>query len=652
MSFKNLSQMDSDILHVTFRKPGFIEKTAQWARYFCYGCLLITAIAIVINLFKPISESVPDLFMQLLFLLIFWGTIELLTIPLEHIHDFYVVDFQKNWIAMSQQRLFFRRIAVIASFNQVKAIGASIRPEGLKDLLFSSKEKTYAIFIQTLKGELHQISDYELSLDEANAFCHRLYSTHFSGAAYVGASPGMQISIDQNTGQVRAQPSEHASKKVLKNLSAPFMQATIAFCITLLVLNISFNIIARASMFIFATDLSIRKQPIFQLLIGKVPIDETAETNESAGQESIAKTISIPFPATPDASSPVKIDLVGQQIVKATDSATSPTENVTTDEAVSSTSAGISEPVKTAAVTTPAKKQAPENLPSPQKSEKPFKPSVESSSQQTTRTLQFDKDEDLAPEKHTDENQFVRATLSESSSPNIPKSTGNTPIPSRIPDIDFRKAIVAENVIEPVKNSINFSYVPSYKYSDKTVVASRTVKLANSVKPVRRKIEDLILAAQTSGKSIAQAGISAKPEKAEKKMEIMPGYGIYPNITIGSNFSDHSPRFGNPLGKYKSMDGWQIIYAGLSVTINSENPAKITRITITSPKFGGETGIATPQGLKVGSSVSQIQKKYGPYTIFESLPGMHFTNLGISFFHSPSAPDKVGAIQIYSPIRN
>lgn len=311
MTLKSMQSLNSqNIFFEKFKKRSFLEKIARWAKYLSYGFLIITAATMVVQLLLPFGNDVPDLFMQLLFLLIFWGTVEILTLPLEYIHDHYIFDFEKNWLALSQQRFFYRRVTIIAAFNQIKAIGVSAQPHALTSKIHGSSGDHFAIFVQTLKNELIQVSDYELSLQEADAFCHRLYSSHFSGAAYIGGAPGMEICVDPETGELSTRPAQKDFSNLVDILSIPALQAVLAFLITYSVMNLSLSIIQKTSKEFFAADLKIRHQPVFQFIVGVAEKDTSLAVKTDPVASS---TISLTLPA----SAPVSIDLTRQQVLVA-----------------------------------------------------------------------------------------------------------------------------------------------------------------------------------------------------------------------------------------------------------------------------------------------------------------------------------------------
>jgi|GEM_PF-3802140 len=312
MNFEHLKPISSEnLFYERFKRTCLLEKISHWSKLLSYGFIALTIFSMLANLFLPFGNDVPDLFMQFLFLLIFWGTIELLTLPLEHIQDYYIFDFEKNWLALSQQRFFYRRTTVLAAFNQIKAIGFSAQPHGTAEGIFSGTEPRYAIFIQTLKNQLIQVSDYTLTMQEADAFCHRLYSSHFSGAAYIGGAPGMEIAVDQVSGEVKTRLPIKDFSTFLSSFSRPAIQALMAFLITFAVMNLALSIIQKTSKDFFAADLKIRHQPVFQLIFGAVP-SSANQAHPQTTVASAAQTITIDLPA----SSPVSIDIANQQIVK------------------------------------------------------------------------------------------------------------------------------------------------------------------------------------------------------------------------------------------------------------------------------------------------------------------------------------------------
>lgn len=426
MTLKSMQSLNSqNIFFEKFKKRSFLEKIARWAKYLSYGFLIITAATMVVQILLPFGKDVPDLFMQLLFLLIFWGTVELLTLPLEYIHDHYIFDFEKNWLALSQQRFFYRRVTIIAAFNQIKAIGVSAQPHALTSKIHGSSGDHFAIFVQTLKNELVQVSDYNLSLERADSFCHRLYSSHFSGAAYIGGAPGMEICIDPETGELSTRPAQKDFSNLVDILSIPAMQAVLAFLITYSVMNLSLSIIQKTSKEFFAADLKIRHQPVFQFIVGVTEKD----TSLAVATESVASsTISLTLPA----SAPVSIDLTRQQIVVATpakDSENSSNQGETTQNQVVATMALVipdSEPEPFNPDPVAANQDTQPNSPGQNVADKesaeiapaPVTPAITENEAKKASTVSF----------HAFANQLAAATSQE--------ICINQPLQTKIPDVD------------------------------------------------------------------------------------------------------------------------------------------------------------------------------------------------------------------------
>lgn len=613
MNFKHPEHIGSEAVYFeSFKKTSFIEKTARWARRFCYGFILITAAAMVIEFISPFGRNVPDLFMQLLFLLLFWGTIELLTIPLEYINDNCVVDFEKNWIALCSQRFFYRRTTVMATFNQIKAIGVSARPPGITKAVFSASENRYAIFMQTLNNQLIQISDYSLDLDDANAFCHRLYASHFSGAAYIGGAPGMEIFVDPVSGETSTRPAKRSSLSLVDAASLPAFQAVLAFLITFAILSISISSLEKLSKDAFDTDLNVARQPVFQLLAGveKLPPDSIAdEAMEKPKIADTLQTIPLPFPGNTAASAPVKIDMAKQQIVQLPKiSAVEGTISPVPDTQIALDSAIVAKASSTMVTTLPTKLEEPVTPAAEEPHEK--NPEAETEiSKPVISELETSQPILLPDEAPRPKPQPIKRINA------YPVARIDTPIPSRIPSIN----------VENLPPGKTFKVVHAKRPGAKPYVQKKTLK----DKPL----------------------LAAAPQKSPaKKPTLLPGYGIFPLFSLDDSFATALKNIGKPLTKFHSTFGWQIVFSGFTIITDDRKENKISRVIITRANSQSHGSLITPQGISVGSLISEVKNKYGPHTVLAGAPGLHYKSLGISFIPSNGDQKKVGAIQIYQPV--
>jgi hypothetical protein len=549
MNFEHLSPINSDgIFFERFRKRSFLEKIARWAKRLCYGFLIVSAATMIVQLIFPFGNDVPDLFMQLLFFLIFWGTIEVLTLPLEYIQDFYIFDFEKNWLALSQQRFFYRRVVVIAAFNQIKAIGVSSEPHILSNPVVDSNLNRYAIFVQTLRNQLVQVSDFELSLEEADAFCHRLYSSHFSGAAYIGGAPGMEI----------------------------------------FVMTLSLSVIQKISREMFAADLKIRHQPVFQLIAGIPPKSPLIDSDQVS---TASATIVIELPA----SAPVTIDLDGQQVVVASPSSiTSPSEvSHNQSNKIPEATSSLQIPPETVVLA-----EIPEKEPSLAKASQP----------------------DTVIEEPGQQSKQIKKSIGKRAQP-VAETTIEMPA-IRVPSYETNEKIEPGSLLKTFQSEAEKCFKPlSHSipdYEPKTRPGRVATRLDES--------HSMIF----SGQDAQQASI-------------LPGYGIHPIIQIGEGIDKAIKQFGQPPNSFQTQNEKQLIYPGLSLIINKSD-GKIAKILISTNSIFSD--LRTPQGIGIGSSFEEVEAKMGPYSLDKKTPGLHFSNQGISFLPDPRDEKKVGLIQI------
>lgn len=598
MNFEHLSPINSEnIFFERFRRSSFLEKIARWAKKLCYGFIIITIATMVLQLISPFGNDVPDLFMQLLFLLIFWGTIEVMTLPLEYIQDHYIFDFEKNWLALSQQRFFYRRIIAIAAFNQIKAIGVSAQPQFLGASLSDSYKSHYAIFVQTLRNELIQVSDFNLSLDEANAFCHRLYSSHFSGAAYIGGSPGMQIKVDPVSGELATQPARHDFFLAAKLLALPLTQLVLAFLITYSVMALSLSVIQKASKEIFAADLRIRHQPVFQLIAG-VP-EKSGNTSEDGSE--VSTLASAPITIQLPASATVSIDLNHQQVVLARPE--TPT-NAPAKDSQTQKEPGVENNTSEIAVSAPHK-----NLPADELSQPPAPKSFSSPeapvAEDKSTSAEVYNQEIIQPAP-------IMATEEKTSPTEVLPHPKLEPLANPAPPAAFSQQPT------PRKTTNSFCQVPDF---------------------------DPKLLAINLGNTSPKNSPADNKDFSQESPSIIPGYGIHPHIQLGQKLEQALANLGKPITLYTGQNELQVIYSGFSLIVDPHS-REIRKILVSD--FGRFATMKTPQGIGIGNNLAEVESKFGPYTVSEDLPGIHFANLGISFLPDRQAPEKVGAIQVYS----
>jgi hypothetical protein len=591
MKLFNVTPINSgELVHKVFNKPGFIEKTAHRIRLIGYGFVLTAVLAIVIQFLFPFIQNPPNLFMQLLFLLALWGVFEIFSIPLEHFHDFYVVDFEKNWIALSKKRFFYYQVKVLASFNQIKAIGASDQPFGLAKVFKFSKNKKYAIFVQTLKNDLIQISDYYLTLEEANDFCHRLYSTHFSGAAYIGGTPGMQIQIDQNSKTATNVPQKINSEEIFISFFKDISQMVLALALSIIIFLLSIFVIEWAALKFFNTDMQTLKQPFIQLFYHKFQEPIEKKKTEPQPESDKKRELLVTVPIIPHvATKTVNINLNDKKVIIFDASKAKQIENSAQTNKISKT------------ITTTTKNIA---------TEKALVPTEQKIEKTSTEPKQL---HDPGPK------------VSIASEPEAQK-------PAKI---------IASKPAKKIK--------VSPQKADKTIKSSSYKQLIDSKNDISKQPKYHKI--RNSIPSIDNQILSKAPQTSSydrtKELTIIPGRGLVPDLYLNTSFKKLHSTLGKPLSKIKSKNGSQFIYRSFSINTLDDSQQTIVKIVITSENYRARKIISTSENIRIGDSLKIVEQKYGPYTVIKNLPGMHYPEKGISFIAKPNSPDTIGAISIY-----
>ena len=705
---ENFNIDDQSIFFEEFPRSSFISRTARWGRFILYGFIVFHIAAIIIQFVSPFAVKSPDLFFQLLFLLLLWGMVELVSIPLESCKDSCQVDYQHHWISLHKNRFFYRKLMVLANFNQIQSIGVTANATGISNPLSKSKENRYAIVFQNLHNRLIRISDFNLSLQEANDFCLRLQSIHLPGAKLIEGEPNMEIVLEPVTGEISKRPCKRNSLTMVDEFTIPVFQSIVALIFSYFVFYVSFFIIDAAASSLFNTDLKIYQQPTVQLLSGPVETKEDQVTVATpTSQISLVKNngIKTPLPFSNDSATSQQ-QYVSLNLDKKTVSTPQPPvsqESKTPKKIKSAVATETKSPI-----TTKAPKVASETLKHPILPE-PVKSGIKI-------VINATETEDLSPEKktHLDPLYFppveqkatkpdlnIAMIASKTSSeydkeiqPEIEKASQEaeekTPkikpeaIQAAVPDID--EEILHEIDTKPItkkskapkKERVFYKRVPSAKTPIPSSIPSINIiamaKEENAPKPptpLAAKLEKLLKTNnETSKKSSPKESLKTKKKKpvkiaklikpkssrpnakktmkpAIKESAILPGYGMHPNISLGEHLKNCIKKLGKPSLKFKTNDGWQIIYKSFSIIASTNKLPKVKRINITKKSSKQLGNLVTPQGIQIGSKIDTVRDKYGPYTLLDGSPGLHFPHLGISFIPSPNNPKLVGAIEIY-----
>jgi hypothetical protein len=705
---ENFNIDDQSIFYEEFPRSSFISKTARWGKFILYGFIVFHIAAIVIQFVSPFAIKSPDLFFQLLFLLLLWGMVEIVSIPLESCKDSCQVDYQHHWISLHKNRFIYKKLMVLANFNQIQTIGVTAKAAGMSNPFSKNKDDRYAIVFQNLHNRLIRISDFNLSLQEANDFCLRLQSIHLPGAKLIEGEENMEIVLEPVTGEISKRPCKRSSLAFVDEFSIPVFQSIVALIFSYFVFYISFFIIDAAASSLFNTDLKIYQQPTVQLLSGPVVTqDDQIASATPVTQMNLVKKheIKTPLPI-PNASVTSDQQYVSINLDKKTVSTPQPDNSqenkvpekpeptvVTTPQISAAVPEVASESLKQPVLpeqlkagielvinATETEKLATESEPHldplyfPTTVTETPKPEIKTTEIVAKIVVKDDEEEQPKSIKTSDEDKedklkAVKPEIIQASIPEIdldilreietkkkPEKIKpvkkervfyqkipslKTPIPSTIPSIDLVSIAKAEKAPKPaaplakkLEQLLNPKNKTTKKSDKKVIVKTEQPRPVKIVKVTRPKISRPKV---------------KKPKKkpATKESAILPGYGMHPNISLGDHVESCIKKLGKPSLKFKTNDGWQIIYKSFSIITSANKKQKVKRINITKKASRLLGKLVTPQGIKVGSKIETVRDKYGPYTLLDGSPGLHFPHLGISFIPSPNNPKLVGAIEIY-----
>ncbi len=682
-----------------FSRTSFIGKTAKWAHFFAYGFIFFQIGSILVQQIFPFSVSPPDLFLQLLFLLILWGLVEVLTIFLDACSDVATVDYEHHWISLVQKRFIFTRVKILASFNQIMAIGVTCRPEAMSSKYFSDSPDRYALVIQNFNQKLIRITDFNLSQVEANNFVNRFHSSHLPGARIFLAEANMELFLDSVTGEICRRPCQRSWLTLVDAFTIPIFQSMLSFVLVYFFIWGSFTILNSISIKVFSTNLKIRKQPIIQLISGSDGLYEDSEVCNLPGPEGPAPSLPIadkenpPLVLTTSTSnqSGVSIDFSNQKIETSgllPNNKASQTSIITDTQSISSESSILvskistdtnsnlkSEPVETgksfseviansilqtSSATTTVNNQAPDTNETQSESNKKI------ASEKQTIVIAENLNEKIEPKiKENDSQKIIKNALNEENS----SFDEGKYQPAEIPPVAKARPKAIKLRIDPI-----IAGVPDVNLESFVKNTSSSNSTTNSNKKIKTEKEeilktDVIDPISTEIEKPKKPSVDTDPAKSRPALaktfnpaafktlqtSILPGFGIHSISAIGDTAAGAIKKLGQPIFRQKAQTEWQIIYPDFTIIATLKKLERVKRINITkrkSQKFGL---LSTPQGISVGSPMEQVRAKYGAATLKDLYPGLHFPSMGISFIPSPTSPETVGAIEIYKPekkIRN
>ncbi|HOI92136.1 MAG TPA: hypothetical protein PLK28_16675 [Candidatus Rifleibacterium sp.] len=609
----------------TFPQHSFASRIARWVKAFSYSFIALSVFSIILEHLQHYCITPPGMFFQFLFALLMAGIIEVICIQMSNVSDHTVLDYTKNLVTVIQHRFILRKVVVLASFEQVRVVGVSSRPPTLLGHLFADPLKRYALVIMNYRNHLIQITEYEMTLDDANELATELANRHMPSARFIMGEPDTELVADALTGDVSTRPVKHSLAAMIDATILPALQAFCALMITAAIVSISMLAISRVSTHVFDTDLLVAHQPVTQLFLRPVArVDKTA-TQQQPGFENPASAtvvLSTPTVATdtmatlpaPTASESATAAAVTHQpdsdpaliVPAASDTAvetvlyqasetanpeppsTSVTEKDPSAATESDTSAAGQEPVQTAAG------QAPES--SPESSEKSV------ATPATTDTITAPPAEIFRP---------------------IPQKAGQSRQTQQITATEMSYGLI------PVNDSLAVR-IPAVPTDAMQSYGSKSG--GHTAPPV-------------SVAAMPQPSVS-RPATTTRECSILAGFGLHPLVNLGEIDSDLEATLGKPIATQKTVGGIQKIYNGFTV-LSDEHGKVVKQIIITRKTVNKDFLCQTPQQIGVGSPLELLRTRFGPPTLLTSVPGLHFPGLGISFIPAPSMPDKIGAIKIY-----
>ncbi|MBU1105522.1 MAG: hypothetical protein KKB51_02545 [Candidatus Riflebacteria bacterium] len=608
---------------------GFLERIANWTRFLCFGFLLLQLLAIVINLVSPFAIAPPQPFYQLLFFLLACAAFEIFAIPIEAIKDHCVIDLQKMMVVKIYYRYFHTKVEVLATFGDIKTVGVSARPAPILKSMFSESIKRYSLVILTENNKFFRLTDFNLSLEEANQIAKNLHESSLRQAGIVYGSENMELCLDpQGTDSLVAQPCHRSA---LTLIDAAFIPAFEAMSGVLLVaIFISLIAITGDSLSdkLFNTNLKIANQPIFQILLAMGRPDPD---------------ISILTP--PDGPPPVLP-------IRKESLAHNPSEKQAPD---------TSDQISNLAVTVPATATTPETL--PPVLDDPMSVTVITSSTVTEQTTQEASCEVSAVVEPSPDFTNTVVTQDENS---VPVQTENSipepepkPEPKTIsepkpePKRQFKPESKPEPNPVPAMAVINMpvlmplpSRIPSF--NETAVLAA----IADENKEVMQPVKVIVPAQpKAPNQPVQSVKKHAKLKPPHVALSSIPATtslkpGTLVTDYIGQSVKEALNSLGQPLARVTSTNGQQLIYSGITLLTDSTGD-KVTQVNLTSNQSKLFGTLATSEGLSVGKLVREAKARLGIPQTKEGSAGLHFPARGISIYPLPGNPETIGSIQLY-----
>ncbi len=603
----------------TFPQHSFASRIARWVKAFSYSFIALSIFSIILEHLQHYCITPPGMFFQFLFALLMAGIIEVICIQMSSVSDHTVLDYAKNLVTVIQQRFVLRKVIVLASFEQVRVIGVSSRPPTLLGHLFADPLKRYALVIMNYRNHLIHITEYDMTLEDANELATELATRHMPSARFITGEPDTELVADALTGDVNTRPVKHSIAAMVDATILPALQAFCGLMITAALVSIAMLAISRISTSVFDTDLLVAHQPVTQLFLRPGPrVDKTA------------------IQAQPDAGSPA-----------------SGTVAVTAPVAAASITAGLPLPAASEAAPISAVTAQPDF------EQASASAAVETVLYQASDTVQSEPSLTAADSEVSPSSESASGTSETAISQVTPEAAAQT----GSPEAPVSTPVAAETnrfsppPTEPVRP------IPEKPVLNRPAPRVAPAEMTSGLIPVNDSLAVRIpavseAAIQSYGsKTSTYAAIPASATAVQQQSESLPaapvrecsilaGFGLHPLVNLGEIETDLETTLGRPLATQKTVNGIQKVYNGFTI-LADEHGKVVKQIVITRKTINKGFTCQTPQQIGVGSPLELLRTRFGPPTLLTAIPGLHFPGLGISFIPSPAMPDKIGAIKIY-----
>ncbi|OGK11591.1 MAG: hypothetical protein A2W80_01150 [Candidatus Riflebacteria bacterium GWC2_50_8] len=679
---------------------GFFERVASWARFLCLSFLFLLLLTTAVNLIYPFAIDPPLFYNQLLFFLLACAAFEIFAIPIEAIKDHCIIDLQKTMVVKIYNRYLYTRVEVLATFDKIKSIGVSARPEPMFKGVFSETPNRFAILMLTEKGQLHRLTDYNLGLDEANRLVKSLHESYLRHIDVVSGTENCELCLDRHMSNSFVQrPCQRSSLTLIDAALIPSFQAALGTILVAVLIAITAMVGDFVSDRLFNTSLKISHQPIFQLVLAParpeteqqiltppegpppaLPFTQT-QTVSAVIATATRSTIEVSAPAAtaqqtsttvPDSIeiAAVSAEIKPGQSITAIPPQTGAVDNssrIIPDDKVTPPAVADIKPVAvaTAEQTTPPDAFALIPPPvdfivvvdesntssAPEQTEPVAKPVATQSLPPVTDSPSLRPDTRIA--QKTAEKVAVKAEKVSAKRTEAPKALVPAPVlmplPSRIPTFDenaiLSPEVAAAEVVQPVK-----MFVPpqiGYHAGDKKTIPVSPARpqpeviFAKTTVPTANSDSDSVNP-RTEVAYLAKPPVKQATETAASAQS--PAISAASYIGQKVNFALNS--LGKPLTAIKTTTGQQLIYSGITLLTDSINET-IVQVNLTGRQSKKIGTLATQEGLMVGSLVREAKARLGIPQQRANSPGLHFPTRGISIYPLPGDTEKIGSIQIY-----